>query len=86
MAVLLLWILFLMNVSFLSLLFYLVCSLQPSDHLIGKGWPLGTLVCFFSVFCFIFTCTVPGQVWYLIFTIPNLYPFLYYALNNIFSL
>ena len=22
-----------------------VCPLQPCDHLLGKGWPLGSLVC-----------------------------------------
>ena len=33
---------FLINyVSCLSLLCCLVCSLQPCDHLLGKGWPLG---------------------------------------------
>ena len=24
---------------------FLVCSLQPCGHLLGKGWPLGSLVC-----------------------------------------
>ena len=24
---------------------YLVCPLQPCGHLLGKGWPLGSLVC-----------------------------------------
>ena len=28
-----------------SLLCCLVCSLQPCDHLLGNGWPLGSLVC-----------------------------------------
>ena len=23
----------------------LVCPLQPCGHLLGKGWPLGSLVC-----------------------------------------
>ena len=23
----------------------LVCSFQPCGHLLGKGWPLGSLVC-----------------------------------------
>ena len=27
------------------LLYCLVCSLQPCGHLLGKGWPLGSLVC-----------------------------------------
>ena len=32
-------------VSCLSLLCCLVCSLQPCDHLLGKSWPLASLVC-----------------------------------------
>ena len=39
----LLWILFVIYVSCLSC--FLVCSLQPCGHLLGKGWPLGSLVC-----------------------------------------
>ena len=46
-----LWILFVIYVSLLSLLDCLVCSLQPCDHLLGKGWPLGSLVCGVSL-CF----------------------------------
>ena len=41
-AVLLLFILFVICV-FLS--YCLVFSLQPCGHLLGKGWPLGSLVC-----------------------------------------
>ena len=53
MVVLLLWILFVIYVSCLSLLCCLVCSLQPSGHLLGKGWPLGSLVCdVFLCFCY----------------------------------
>ena len=44
-AVHLLWILFLIYVSCLSLLCWLVCCLQPCDHLLGKVWPLDCLVC-----------------------------------------
>ena len=47
MVVLLLWMLYLINVSCLSC--FLVCSLQPCGHLLGKGWPLGSLVCDFFV-------------------------------------
>ena len=43
-AVLLLWIIFVIYVSCLSLLWDLVCSLLPRDHLLGKGQPLGSLV------------------------------------------
>ena len=43
---------------------YLVCSLQPCGHLLGKGWPLGFLVCDVNlcVFFFTFPCGVLGQV------------------------
>ena len=42
---------FLIYVSCLSC--FLVCSLQPCGHLLGKGWPLCFLVC--DVFlCFVF--------------------------------
>ena len=42
-AVLLLWILFVICVSCLSLSHCLVCPLQPCGQ--GKGWPLVSLVC-----------------------------------------
>ena len=49
-AMLLLWILFAIYVSCLSC--FPVCSLQPCGHLLGKGWPLGSLVCdIFLCFC-----------------------------------
>ena len=51
-AVLCLWIICVIYVSRLSLLYCLVCSLQPCDHLLGKGCPLCSLVC--DVFlCFV---------------------------------
>ena len=48
-----------------------VCSLQPCGHLLGKGLPLGSLVC--NVFLRFVTipCGVLGQVWYLIVSIPD---------------
>ena len=36
-VVLLLWIIFVICVLCLSLSYYLVCSLQPCGHLLGKG-------------------------------------------------
>ena len=52
---------------------------QPYGHLLGKGWPLGSLVCdvflcFVAFFlCFLFlSCGVLGQVWYLIVSVPDL--------------
>ena len=35
---------FVIYISRLSSLYCLVCSLQPSDHLLGKGLPLRSLV------------------------------------------
>ena len=60
-------------IIFLALVFCFVCSLQLCDHWLGKDWPLGSLVC--CVFCaFVtFPIGVPGQVWYLIVSIPDLY-------------
>ena len=50
----------------------LICSLQPCGHLLGKGWPLGSLG--YDVFlCFVtFPYGFLGQVWYLIVSIPDI--------------
>ena len=63
------WIIFVIYVSCLSC--FLVTSLQPCGHLLGKGLSLGSLVC--DVYCdFVtFSCGVLGQVWYLIVLIPD---------------
>ena len=53
-----------------SLLWCLVCSLQPCDQLLGNGWPLGSLM--FSCVFFSFPYGVLGHVWYLIESIPDL--------------
>ena len=73
------WVFFVIYVSCLSC--FLVCSLKSSGHLLGKGWPLGSLVC--DVFlCFVtFPCGVLGQVWYLIVSISDLYLFSYFGAN-----
>ena len=69
---LLLLILFVIYVLFLSLLCCLVCSLQPYDHLLGKGLPLVSLVCY-DFLCFvIFPYGALVQVWYLIVSISDL--------------
>ena len=59
MAVLHLWIIFVIYVSCLSC--FLVCSLQPCGHLLGKDLSLGPLV--FDVFlCFChFPMSRPGS-------------------------
>ena len=56
---------------------FLVCSLQPCGHLLGKGWPLGSLVCYVLLCCVTFPCGVLGQVWYLIVSILDLCPLTY---------
>ena len=59
-------------------------SRKACDHLLGKGWPLGFLVC--GVFlCFVtFPCCVLVQVWYLIVSIPDICLLLYF-LWHLFS-
>ena len=51
---------------------FFVCSLQPYGHLLGKGWPLGSLVCTVFLRFVTFPCGVLGQVWYFIVSIPDL--------------
>ena len=61
-AMLLLLIIFVICVSCLSC--FLVCSLQPCVHLLGMGWPLGSLVCevFVCYSHFLMWCSGPGMV------------------------
>ena len=72
-AVLLLKILSVIWVLCLSLLLCLVCSLQPCDHLLGKGLPLGSLTCdllFSSVTGILYHGVVPDSTYrYLIFAL-----------------
>ena len=58
-VVLLLWILFVIYISCLSC--FLVCSLQPCGHLLGKGWPLGSLVCDIFLCFSLFLKWCPGS-------------------------
>ena len=67
---LLFWIIFVVLVSCLSC--FLVCSLQPCSHLLGKGGHLGSLVCDILLCISTFPCGVLGQVWCLIVSIPDL--------------
>ena len=68
----LLWSLFVIYVSCLSFLCCLVCSLQPCDHLLGKGGLLGSLLGW-GLLCFgTFPYGVPGQVRYLIVSTSDL--------------
>ena len=71
-------VIFVIYVSWLSC--FLVCSLQPCGHLLGKGWLLGSL-CYALLFFVTFPCGVLNQVWYLIVSIPNLCPLTYLALG-----
>ena len=80
-ALLLLWIIFV--IYFLCLYCFLVFSLQPCGHLLGKGWPLGLLV-IEVILCFVtFPCGVLGQVLCLIVLIQGLiFTFLLSLYNN----
>ena len=53
------------------LCFVRVCLYVLCGHLLGKGWPLGSLL-----WCLLWVCHFPigilGQVWYLIVSIPDL--------------
>ena len=51
-------VLFVNCVSCLSLLCCLVCSLQPSDHLLGNGCTIDSPVC-----C-VFLCFCHSTIWY----------------------
>ena len=70
------------------LFMFRVChGFLPCCHLLGKGWPLGSLVCdvFWGVFL-TFPCGILGQVWYLIVMIPDLCLltyFVYQCLDNV---
>ena len=68
---------FKLYVSRLSLLYCLVCSLQPCDHLLGKSCPLGPLVCDVS-FCFCrFSIWCSGKMWYSFVSISDICLLLY---------
>ena len=69
---LLLWILFVICDSCLSLLYCLVCSLQTCDHLLGKADLLALLCVMFSCVFDTFPCVILDQVRYLIVSIPDL--------------
>ena len=69
-AVFLLLIIFVIYVSCLSC--FLVCSLQACGHLLGKGWPLGSLVCYVLLSFVPLSYGVLSQVWYLIVLIHDL--------------
>ena len=60
-AVVLFRIISVICVSCLSLSYCLVCSLQPCDHLLGKGWPIGSLVCDGSLCLCHFPLWCPGS-------------------------
>ena len=69
-AVLLLWIFYV----FLSCVCYAcvrICLYVPCGHLLGKGWPLGS-ICGVVLWVCYFPICILGQVWYLIVSIPDL--------------
>ena len=50
-----------------------VCrAFLPCGHVLGKDWPLGSVVCYVLLCFVIFSCGVLGPVWYLIVSIPDL--------------
>ena len=57
-------------VSFMLSCLFIAALWSP----VGKGWPLGSLVC--DIFCVFVTspCGVLGRVWCLIVLIPDLLP------------
>ena len=67
-------------VSCLYLPCFLVCSLQPCGHLLGKGKPLGSLVCDVLLYFVTFPCGVLGLVWHLIVSIPDLCLLTYFVM------
>ena len=62
----------------MSLLYCLVCSLQPCDHLLGKADLLAIFLCFVTV-----PYGVSGKVWQLIVSIPDLC-LLLYTFNHLY--
>ena len=81
-AVLISWTIFVIHASCLSC--FRVCSLQHCGHLLGKGRPLGFLVC--DVFlCFVtFPCGVLGQAWCLVVSNTDFCLFLTFIAPPIF--
>ena len=76
-AVLLLLIIFVIYVSCLSC--FLVCSLQPCGHLLGKADLLARLHVNISCVFATFSCGVLCQVWYGIVSIPDLCLLIYFV-------
>ena len=69
----LLWGIFVIYFSFLSLLCCLVCFFQTCDHLLGGPDLLALIMHFVFPCVFVsFPYGVPGQVWYLILLIPGI--------------
>ena len=70
-AVLLLWIFYVFVLSCVCFVFVRVCLYVLCGHLLGKGWPLGSLLWYLLWVCH-FSIGILGQVWYLIVSIPDL--------------
>ena len=73
---------FVIYVSCLS--YVLVCSLQPCGHLLGKGWPLGSLVCYVLLRFWHFPMWCPGSNVLFDCIDPDLYPLTYIASSTVF--
>ena len=58
--------------SFLIFMFRFCHAVLSCGNLLGKGWPLGSLVCDVFLVFDTFPCGVLGQVWYLIVPSPDI--------------
>ena len=66
----------------LVFLSFLVCSLQPGGHLLGKGLSLGCFVCDVYLRFVTFPCGVLVQVWCFIVSIPDICRLSYFDITN----
>ena len=58
-----------------------VCLFVPCGNVLGKSWPLGSLVVSHLYVCH-FSIDILGQVWYLIVSIPDLCTLTYFHANQ----
>ena len=68
---------FMLFLSYVCYAFLCLCLLMRCGHLLGKGWLLA-LVCDVLFWVCYFPIGILGQVWYLIISIPDLCPLLYF--------
>ena len=61
-----------------------VCSLQPCGHLLGKGWPLASLVCYVLLRFWHFPMWCPGSNVFFDCIDSDLYLLTYFACLTVF--